>query len=140
MTILISTQNPALTAYLKENLSGVTYRIESVLPGPPIVSAASRLHPIIAVLDCVSKRPEVARMEIEVLRKAEPEVRIITLSESSPEDVAFVTSGVFYYMTQPHGPELIRVIGAAAQGVRDADSESSNTINRHEGPEIGPCC
>ena len=115
MTILISSQDPALAEFLTENLDSALYRIQSVLPGPPIIPAASRLHPKIAVLDCVHKPPEVARMEIEVLRKAEPKVRIITLSESSPEDVTIVTSGVFYYMTQPPGPELIRVIDAAAQ-------------------------
>jgi len=135
MTILVSSQDSDLVEFLTENLDSESYRIESVLPGPSIVPAASRLHPRIAVLDCVHKRPEVARMEIEVLRKAESEVRIITLSESSPEDAAIVAGGVFYYMTQAPGPELIRVIDAAARGFREADIGSKNkSTYPHDSP------
>ena len=125
LTVLISSPQSELANMLQHHLDAREFRIQSVLPGPAFVQAARRRHPDIAVLDRVHERPEVARMEIEVLYDAQPKVRIIALSESAQSDAAIVEQGLFYYMTQSPGPELVRVIEAAARSVRPQEPQAT---------------
>ncbi len=118
LTILISSPQSELAKMLRVHLDAQAFQIVSVVPGPGFVKAVRRRRPDIAVLDRVHERPEVARMEIEVLYDAQPKVRIIALSESAKSDAAIVEQGLFYYMTQSPEPELARVIEAAARACR----------------------
>jgi|GEM_PF-2159247 len=123
-SLLVNSPDPALAEFLERELDPARYRVLVARPGPDFVETVRRGRPQIAVLDRVHERPNVVQIEIAVLRDARPDVRIVALSsESSPKDADIVERGIFYYMTLPAGPELIRVIEAAARGSGGGSSE-----------------
>ncbi|MFI5379216.1 MAG: hypothetical protein ACHRHE_07965 [Tepidisphaerales bacterium] len=98
-----------------------------VRSGPEFLRSVRDMAPSVAVIDRVHERAEAARMEIALLKELCPDARIIVISEEpSAEDAWVSEQGVFYYMTLAPGPELVRVIEAAARSHQTTRSHGTS--------------
>jgi CheY-like chemotaxis protein len=119
LRVLVISPDIALGDLLRKGLPERDFQVIACGPGPAFMEAARREHPEIAVIDRVNDRPDMASMEILVLKDIRPNIRIIALSgSSSPQDARIVEHGVFFYMATPTGAEVIQVIEAAAKTFR----------------------
>lgn len=112
--IVVISSSGALSAALSEELPSSRFHVLDIRPGPPVLDAARRERPRIAIVDGIDERPEAAQLEIAVLKELCPGVEIIALSnESSEQDASVVEQGVFYYQTAASAGDLVRIIDAA---------------------------
>ncbi|MHC4410146.1 MAG: hypothetical protein ACYS0F_14230 [Planctomycetota bacterium] len=116
--ILVDSANPQTRDFLAARLEESRFAVVNASPPEKFVEVARRQHPQIAVIDRVHEGHELAEMKIDILKEVCPGVRIIAVSEDpSDRDAEIVERGVFYYHSAPIGPELVRVIEAAARAI-----------------------
>lgn len=102
-------------AWLSERLSAERFRVSTARPGPDLIPAVRDGRPHVAVLDGVHARPDVAQLEVALLKDQSPGVRIIALSdEPSPRDAEVIEQGIFCYLGGCSLGELLRVIESVA--------------------------
>ncbi len=115
--VLVNSPDVAVAEALRGLLPPLEYELVISQPGLGFLKAA-RCRPEIAIIDRVNERPDAAEMEVAILKEACADVRIIALSgQPSARDGQLVEQGVFYYMTMGVGPELVRLIQAAARSL-----------------------
>lgn len=114
----------ATAELLRHHLAASRFAVAAAAPGIAFLQSVRQERPDIAVLDHVNDRPHAAEMELAILKELRPDVRIIVVNErQSPEDAWVAERGVFFFTTLPPGPELVRVIEAAAQAGRQKSME-----------------
>lgn len=96
LRVMIVTPDAHLTRELWRQLPKRLFRMVDVRPGPAFISAAYSESPHIAVLDQIEQRAESAQLEIALLKKIRPGVRIILSSRfSSIVEAPLVEQGIF---------------------------------------------
>lgn len=127
LTVLVISPDPALSTFLEEKLHDSRYEIVNCRPGSKFAELASRSK--IAIVDRINERPEAARREIAVLKKIDPTLPIIAVSEkSSDRDARVVNQGVFYYLAGYSEQKLLRIVYAAAESLKThSKSEKQKT-------------
>lgn len=122
LRVMIVTPDVDLPRELSGQLPQRLFRMIDVRPGPAFVSTAYSESPHIAVLDQIEQRTESAQLEIALLKKIRPGVRIILSSRlSSTVEAPLVEQGIFFYFAGRPQSELFRVVIASAKafGLRD---------------------
>lgn len=118
--VMAVTPDKALGRYLETRLSRARFEVSDHRPGTDFIEAAYKTAPHIAVLDHVAERGEMAQMEIALLKKRRPDVRIILVSSNSTEaDASLVEQGIFFYLAGGSHYGLVRVVCAASRGLQD---------------------
>lgn len=113
--LLVISPDPFVAAFLGERLSAERFDIQEVRPGTEAAALTRRTPVHVAVVDRIEQRPDVAQLEIALLKATHPQVRIIAISQtSSDRDAGIVEQGLFYYWTGKPRPALIELIEAAA--------------------------
>jgi DNA-binding response OmpR family regulator len=116
LQILVISAGPETGSWLKARLSPLHFEVRTAPPGPGLVRAVREGQPHVAVVDGIHARPEIAPMEVALLKDQSPGVQIIALSENSSEfDAQVVEQGIFCYLGGCSREELLRVIEAAAR-------------------------
>ena len=116
-TVLVASPDAGVARLLALHLGASALRIVAAAPGPSFLATARASHASIAVIDLALGR-EAARLMMAVLRDLWPGIRVIAVSRHpSLEDAAVVEDGVYYYLAEPPGPRLVRVVEAAARSV-----------------------
>ena len=114
--LLVDSMDPNTALFLRGRLDADRFQIVSVAPDASFETIARETRPEIAVIDQIHVRREVARARLGALKQMCPGIRVIVVSEHpSARDGTVVEQGVFYYLTLHVGPELVRVIEAAAR-------------------------
>jgi DNA-binding response OmpR family regulator len=117
LNVLVISTGPATGAWLEERLDARRFSVGTAQPGPDLIRAVREAQPQIAVLDGIDARPELARLEVALLKDRSPGVQIIALSAQSSElDVEVIEQGVFCYLGGCSLEELLRVVESAARG------------------------
>lgn len=122
LRVMIVTPDADLPRELSGQLPKRLFRMVDVRPGPAFISTAYSESPHIAVLDQIEQRTESAQLEIALLKKIRPGVRIILSSRfSSTVEAPLVEQGIFFYFAGRPQSELFRVVLASAKafGLRD---------------------
>ncbi|MBI2566268.1 MAG: hypothetical protein HYV63_04455 [Candidatus Schekmanbacteria bacterium] len=115
-TLLVCSPEPEIAVALERKLGEQRMRVVAVAPGVAFVRSVMAERPLMAVLDRVDERPVAAQMEVELLKIARPEVRIVVLSaHSTPHDAALLKQGVLYFVAQSWRQVLAQVVDAAIQ-------------------------
>lgn len=126
--VMIVTPDANLCRDLSRQLPKRRFRMVDVRPGPVFVNAAYSELPHIAVLDQIEKRAQSAQLEIALLKKIRPGVRIILSSRSSSTvEAPLVEQGIFFYFAGRPRRELFRVILASAKALGSRGDGSSTT-------------
>lgn len=113
--VIVVSSAATLAASLGCALDPERFHVTHVRPGPGLVDAVRRERPQVAVVDRIDERPQAAQLEIALLKDRCSEVQVIAVSgRSSESDARVVEQGIFYYLTEPTGQELPRLIEAAA--------------------------
>lgn len=124
LRVMTVTPDADLSRELSGQLPQRLFRMVDVRPGPAFISTAYSESPHIAVLDQIERRTESAQLEIALLKKIRPGVRIILSSRfSSTVEAPLVEQGIFFYFAGRSKSELFRVVLASAKafGLRDAE-------------------
>lgn len=112
--VIVVTSDTALGRYLIDHLPRRRFEVVDIRPGPGFVEAAYHAPPHVAVLDGTDKRTGMAQLEIALLKKRQPRVRIILASgRSSAKEASLVEQGIFFYFAGRPRHELVRVVHAA---------------------------
>lgn len=116
LQILVISSSPETGAWLAGRLCSRRFAVVTSQPGPALVRAVRAGRPDLAVLDGIDARPELAKLEVALLKDRYPEVRIIALSEHSSEfDAEVVEQGVFCYLAGCSREDLLRVVEAGSR-------------------------
>lgn len=118
--VLINSPDIEMAPALRKALGSESgmYSVSDARPGPVFVRTVRGDKTDIVVFDRVHEHPEATQVEIAIVKDIRPEARIIVISgESSEKDAKIIEQGVYYYLTSGAGPELIRVIKAAAKSL-----------------------
>lgn len=116
--VLVDSTDSATATFLRGRLDPHRFRFVMLKPDADLETLARRTRPQIAVIDQIHARQEVVRARIGTLKQICPDIRVIAVSEqSSPRDGRVVEQGLFYYLALEAGPELVRVIEAAARSI-----------------------
>jgi DNA-binding NtrC family response regulator len=127
MQVMVISAEPSTALWLAQRLAPSGIAVVPTEPGPEFIRAVREIRPQVAVLDGIDARPQLAPMEVAVLKDQSPGVRIIARSgESSELDVAVVEQGIFCYLGGCSLEELLRVVESAA---RTGDGQRSNEMN-----------
>lgn len=111
-------------SFLEGALPVSQFRVLNSTPGPSIMEPAQQAD--IAVIDSIDERPDVAQLEIAMLKNKNSKMPIIVISRnSSDQDIRVVEQGVFYYLAGEPEQKLIRIIHAAV-----ATIEKTSTYQR----------
>ena len=113
--IAIQSRDETVPRFLQRNLSARQFRLCVAETFEKTVAALEKEGADILIFD-----PEVegdsAALAVEVLKKIQPDLKIILLSgHPSPSDAAVIEKGIFYYMPKPVGPPLVEIILAAGR-------------------------
>jgi DNA-binding NtrC family response regulator len=112
--VLVVSAGAETGSWLAERLSSLRFEVRSARPGPGLIRAVRENQPHLAVIEGIHARPEMASMEVALLKDHNPEVQIIALSDHSSEfDAPVVEQGLFCYLGGCSREELLRVIEAA---------------------------
>jgi DNA-binding NarL/FixJ family response regulator len=96
-------------------------------PGPQLIQRVRERRPDVAVLDAIHARPQLASMEVALLKDQSPGVRIIALSdESSEQDAGVVEQGIYCYLGGCSPEELLRVVESATRETPRPDNGEMN--------------
>jgi len=118
--VLINSSDKEMVETLRRDLEPITYSVSDARPGPAFVRTVRSEKSDIVVFDRVHEHPEVTQVEIAIVKDIRPKARIIVISgQSSEQDAKIVEQGIFYYLASGTGPELVRIIKAAAQSLGD---------------------
>ena len=110
--ILVISPGTSIGSFLESALPASQFRVLTSNPGPSFMESAHRAD--IAVIDGIDERPDVAQLEIAMLKKMKTKLPIIVISRNSTDrDISVVEQGVFYYLAGEPEQKLIRVIHAA---------------------------
>ena len=113
--ILIISPDPTVASYLGAHLPASAFALEAVRPGADATARACREPLAVAIVDRIEQRPEAAQLEISLLKRTQPQVRVIAISrDSSHRDAGIVEQGLFYYWTGRPRPALVDLVQAAA--------------------------
>jgi DNA-binding response OmpR family regulator len=116
MKVMVIGAGSAIADWLGQQLGprGVTVMLAD--PGPELIALVRAYRPDVAVLDGIHARPQLASMEVALLKDQDAGIRIIALSDESSElDAEVVEQGVFCYLGGCSREELLRVIESAAR-------------------------
>ena len=123
--ILVISPEMSVGSFLEGALPVSQFRVLNSTPGPSIMEPAHQAD--IAVIDSIDERPDVAQLEIAMLKNKNSKMPIIVISRnSSDQDIRVVEQGVFYYLAGEPEQKLIRIIHAAA-----ATIEKTSTYQRN---------
>lgn len=112
--VMVVTSDATLGRYLTDHLPRRWFEVLDIRPGPAFVDAACDAPSHVAILDGIDKRTGMVQLEIALLKKRQPRVRIILASgRSSTEEASLVEQGVFFYFAGRPRHELVRVVRAA---------------------------
>lgn len=110
--IVVVSPDDRISDFLESRLAEDAAEIINCEPGEEFIRQASRAQ--IAVIDRINERPENARLEITMLRRNDPAVPVIAVSErSSDRDAEVVNQGLFYYLAGYSEQKLLRIVQAA---------------------------
>ena len=113
--LLISSDDARIVQMLKRHLPMSRFTIVEVGPDDVLSATDDSALFHIAVIDHVSSRPDTTRRQIAALKRINPLVRIIAITEqSTPADAWVIEQGLFFYLTSPVNNQLVRVVEAAA--------------------------
>jgi len=79
LRVMVITPDLGLGRYLADQLPRNLFEVFDARPGPQFVDATYAISPHIAVLDHIEKRTEGVQLEIALLQKRVPRVRIILI-------------------------------------------------------------
>lgn len=112
--IMVVTVDTRLGRYLTDQLPERWFEVLDVRPGPGFVDAAYDKPLHVAILDGTDKRTGMVQLEIALLKKTQPRVRIVLASgRSSAQEASLVEQGIFFYFAGRPPHELVRVVRAA---------------------------
>jgi DNA-binding NtrC family response regulator len=124
--LLVDSPDPGTVLFLRGRLAADHFRVTSVGLDTDFLDLVRRERPHLVVIDHVDERQDLARARIAELKGFCPDVRVIAVSGNpSVRDAAVIEQGVFYYLTLPVGRELVRVIEAGANAVREDSGNGS---------------
>jgi DNA-binding response OmpR family regulator len=116
MNVLVISSGSTTCSWLAQRLDPQGYAVQSSMPGPELIQRVREGRPDVAVLDGIDARPQLARMEVALLKDQSPGVRIIALSAVSSElDAQVVEQGIFCYLGGCSLEELLRAVESAAR-------------------------
>jgi DNA-binding NarL/FixJ family response regulator len=116
LNVLVISPGRQTDSWLIRRLDPRRFALRYVRPGPGLVQAVRAAPPDVAVLDGIHARPELAAIEVALLKAHNPAVQIIATSDQSSElDARVIEQGVFCYLAGCSRDELLRVLHAAAQ-------------------------
>jgi DNA-binding NtrC family response regulator len=117
MKVMVIGTGTWTASWLARRLAPRGVEVFAAAPGPELIQAVREWRPEIVVLDEIDARPQVAPLEVALLKDQDPGVRIIARSsESSELDVEVIEQGVFCYLGGCSLDELLRVVESAALG------------------------
>lgn len=127
VSILVDSPDSRIGATLRHCLSLQRFRIVDSRAHANFIELVRRERPAITIIDRVNECQDAALLKIAIVKDYCPDTRIVAISACpSTADAAIVEQGVFYYLTDPVGNELIRIIEAAIrtlgreyEGLRD---------------------
>jgi DNA-binding response OmpR family regulator len=127
MQVMVISADPSTALWLAGHLADRGIAVVATEPGPDFIRAVRGTRPQVAVLDCIDARPQLAPMEVAVLKDQSPGVRIIARSGDSSElDAGVIEQGIFCYLGGCSLDELLRVVESAARaGAGPAASETN---------------
>lgn len=133
LAVMVVTPDPGLDQYLASRLPPDRFEVTEVRPGAPLVDAVDRTPPDIVVLDRIEERGDAVQVEIALLKRRRPEVRVIAVSEhSSAKDATVVEQGVFFYLAGHSRTEecvrLVDLITAAAESIHGSTRADQRQI------------
>ena len=125
--ILVDSPDSHVSAALRHCPSLHRFRIVDARAHANFIELVRRERPAITIIDRINECQDAALLKIAIVKDHCPDTRIVAVSACpSTADAAVVEQGVFYYLTDPVGNELIRIIEAAvrtlapeSQGLRD---------------------
>lgn len=129
MNILVISDGGATGQWLTDRLAPRGIRVSVARPGPDVIRIAREQRPQIAVLDGIESRPQLARMEVAVLKDQSPGIRVIALSATSSErDIEVIEQGVFCYLGGCSLEEVLRAVESATQGRTEGWSSGESNL------------
>jgi DNA-binding response OmpR family regulator len=115
MNVLVISAGTATASWLADRLRPRGIEVVLAEPGPDLFRLVRKHRPRVAVLDGIEARPQLAGMEVALLKDHSPGVRIIALSAASSEqDAGVIEQGIFCYLGGCSLEELLRVVESAS--------------------------
>jgi DNA-binding response OmpR family regulator len=119
MNVMVVSPSTRTASWLARRLARHGVDVYAAEPGPELIHVLRERRPDVVVLDGIHARPQLAPVEVALLKDRNPAVRIIARSETSSElDVEVIEQGVFCYLGGSSLEELLRVVESAALGCR----------------------
>jgi DNA-binding response OmpR family regulator len=114
MKVIVISTDATTGSWLAHRLEPQGVTVLTAEPGRDLIQRLRRERPDVAVLDAIHTRPQLAPVEVALLKDRSPGVRIIALSgESSEHDVEVIEQGIFCYLGGCSLDELLRVVESA---------------------------
>jgi DNA-binding response OmpR family regulator len=124
MKVMVIGAGSATADWLCQQLGPRGITVILAEPGPELIPLVRSYRPTVAVLDGIHARPQMASMEVALLKDQDTGIRIIALSDESSElDAEVVEQGIYCYLGGCSREELLRVIESA---VSEADVQQAN--------------
>jgi DNA-binding response OmpR family regulator len=119
MNVMVVSPSTRTASWLAPRLAPHGVAVFTAEPGPELIHALRERRPDVVVLDGIHARPQLAPVEVALLKDRNPAVRIIARSETSSQvDVEVIEQGVFCYLGGSSLEELLRAVESAALGCR----------------------
>jgi DNA-binding response OmpR family regulator len=116
MRVMVIGADGAVADWLCEQLAPRGITVILAEPGPELIPLVRAYRPHVAVLDGIHARPQMASMEVALLKDQHNGIRIIAMSDEPSElDAEVVEQGIYCYLGGCSREELLRVIESAAR-------------------------
>jgi DNA-binding response OmpR family regulator len=116
MNVMVISAAAETGAWLARILEPHGFQVVTAMPGPGLIQQVRERRPDVAVLDGIDTRPQLAQMEVALLKDQSPGIRIIAISaESSEHDVEVIEQGIFCYLGGCSLQQLLSAVLSAAR-------------------------